>query len=96
MGEEGHVASLFPGEPASVTSLPALYRPVEVPKPPPNRVTLGYGAIAAARQVWVLVSGTGKEGALRQSLAPAGQTPLARVLRARAGTRIYTDVVCDA
>jgi 6-phosphogluconolactonase len=92
MGEDGHVASLFPGEPEEVISSPQIYRPVVGPKPPPNRITLGYGAIAAAQQVWVLVSGAGKQVALERSLEPEGKTPLARVLAVRAMTRILTDV----
>ena len=92
MGEDGHVASLFPGEPESVMTSPAVYRAVTATKPPPRRITLGYAAIAAARQVWVLASGAGKEVALRDSLDPAGQTPLARVIKARLRTRILTDV----
>jgi 6-phosphogluconolactonase len=91
MGEEGHVASLFPGEPGEIVASPAVYRPVTVPKPPPRRVTLGYQAIGAARQVWVLAAGPGKESALRLSLAPAGNTPLARVLKQRSHTCIVTD-----
>jgi 6-phosphogluconolactonase len=93
MGEDGHVASLFPRESESMLADPAVYRViVNSPKPPPNRVTLGYPAIAAARQVWVLASGAGKEAALRESLKPDGQTPLARVLRSRTQTKIFTDV----
>jgi 6-phosphogluconolactonase len=92
LGEDGHVASLFPGEPETVIAGGAVYRTVTGTKPPPQRVTLGYPAIAAARQVWVLVSGAGKAGALRESLRPAGRTPLARVLRMRPETRIFTDV----
>jgi 6-phosphogluconolactonase len=61
------------------------------PKPPPNRVTLGYAAIAVARQAWVLVSGTGKEAALRESLDANGRTPLARVTQIRTQTRIFSD-----
>ena len=96
MGEDGHVASLFPGEPDSVIANKSVYRAISnSPKPPPNRVTLGYPAIAAARQVWVLVSGAGKEAALRESLNPTGQTPLARVLRLRSSTRIFTDIRID-
>ncbi len=90
LGEDGHVASLFPGEPAAVASNPAVYRAVTAIKPPPRRVTLGYGVIAAAREVWVLVSGSGKEGALRESLRPEGRTPLARVLRSRTRTRVFS------
>jgi len=92
MGEDGHVASLFPGEPRSAISDPEVYRPVIASKTPRRRITLGYLAIAAARQVWVLASGPGKEGALRESLGPLGQTPLARVLKSRGSTRIFTDI----
>lgn len=93
MGEDGHVASLFPGEPASAMADKSVYRTIQnSPKPPPNRVTLGYAAIAAARQVWVLASGSGKEEALRESLKPDGQTPLARVLQMRQQRRIFTDI----
>lgn len=92
MGEDGHVASLFPGEAEAVMSSPAVYRVVIASKPPPRRITLSYAAIAAAREVWVLASGAGKEAALRDSLSAAGQTPLARVLRQRPDTRIFTDI----
>lgn len=92
MGEDGHIASLFPGEPDAVTNSPAVYRPVTASKPPPRRITLGYDAIAAAREVCVLASGTGKESALRESLSSTGSTPLARLLRSRSHTRIYTDL----
>ncbi len=92
MGEDGHVASLFPSEIEAVNSDNAVYRAVKnSPKPPPNRVTLGYAAIAAARQVWVLVSGAGKEAALHESLAANGYTPLARVTKFRTQTRIFCD-----
>ena len=82
-----------PGEPESAIADKSVYRAISnSPKPPPNRVTLGYPAIAAARQVWVLASGAGKEAALCESLNPNGQTPLARVLRSRNTTRIFTDI----
>jgi len=91
MGEDGHVASLFPGEPEAVWSDKAVYRAVTAGKPPPQRITLGYATIAAARQVWVLASGAGKARALRESLAPSGQTPLGRVVQSRPHTRIFSD-----
>ncbi len=92
MGEDGHIASLFPGESGDVMSSQAVYRSVTASKPPPRRITLGYAAIAAAREVWVLASGAGKEAALRESLSPDGTTPLARVLRGRERTCIFTDL----
>ena len=94
LGEDGHVASLFPGEPEALAASPAIYRAISnSPKPPPNRVTLGYAAIASARKVWMLASGKGKEAPLRASLSPGGTTPFARVLQARRDTRIFTDVL---
>jgi len=92
MGEDGHVASLFPNETDEMITATAVYRAVTASKPPPHRITLGYSAIVAAKQVWVLASGAGKVDALRESLRPGGQTPLARVLRLRQQTRIFTDI----
>lgn len=91
-GEDGHVASLFPGEPATVMNDDAVYRAVTAVKPPPRRITLGYEAIAAAWDVWVLVSGAGKEKSLKESLSPEGKTPLARVIRLHGETKIFSDV----
>ncbi len=92
MGGDGHVASLFPGEPDVLISDRAIYRAVKnSPKPPPNRITLGYPAIAAAKQVWVLVSGTGKEAALCESLISKSRTPLARLTQFRTRAKIFSD-----
>ena len=92
MGEDGHVASLFPGESDVLILDKVIYRAVKnSPKPPPNRVTLGYTTITAAKQVWVLVSGDGKETALRESLSSKGRTPLARVTQFRTRTKIFSD-----
>ena len=92
MGEDGHVASLFPGESNVLILDKVIYRAVNnSPKPPSNRVTLGYAVIAAARQVWVLVSGVGKEAALRESLFSKGHTPLARVTQFRTHTNFFSD-----
>jgi 6-phosphogluconolactonase len=87
MGEDGHVASLFPGMPPQ----PGVYYSVIGPKPPPQRITVSYEVLAAAREVWVFVSGTGKEMALSRSLASVGDTPLARVINSRTNTKIFCD-----
>ncbi len=92
MGEDGHVASLFPEESEADRNRPDIYRPVIAVKPPPQRITLGYPVLAAAREVWVLASGAGKAVALAESLEPAGDTPLARVIKSRSLTRIFSDI----
>jgi hypothetical protein len=40
----------------------------------------------------VLAAGQGKAAAFTESIAPTGQTPLARVLQRRAQTKIFTDI----
>ena len=61
------------------------------PKPPPTRISLSYKTIFAAKNIWILVSGAGKESALRQSLSPQGDTPLARVIQSRP-VKIFADL----
>jgi 6-phosphogluconolactonase len=92
MGEDGHVASLFPGKMEGKMPADIFCAVNNSPKPPPDRVTLSYAAIAAAKNVWVLASGAGKETALRESLSPSGKTPLARVIQSRFRTKILTDI----
>jgi 6-phosphogluconolactonase len=92
VGENGHVASLFPEEPESLIADPAIYRAVTTTKPPPRRITLGYGVIIGAREVWTLVSGAGKEEAFKESLSSGGKTPLAQVLQRRSRTVIFSDI----
>jgi 6-phosphogluconolactonase len=92
MGEDGHVASLFPNATAEIADCTTPFLAVEnSPKPPPNRITLSYLTIAAAKQVLVLASGAGKEAALRDSLNFSGKTPLARVIQSRSNTTIFSD-----
>ncbi|MGP8020018.1 MAG: 6-phosphogluconolactonase [Limisphaerales bacterium] len=96
MGEDGHVASLFPDAPAEVVNHPGPCLLIEnSPKPPPRRVSLSYAAIAAARQVWVLISGAGKEQALRESLDFSRKTPLAKVIELRQKTLIFGQIEAD-
>jgi 6-phosphogluconolactonase len=90
IGEDGHVASLFPHDTEAFESC-AVYRAITGPKPPPRRITLGYPALIEARAVWVLASGKGKSDILRSSLADDNSTPLARVLSSRTHTEIFTD-----
>ncbi|MDT0164451.1 6-phosphogluconolactonase [Actinotalea sp. AC32] len=82
MGPDGHVASLFPGDPA----LEVLDRTVvgvqASPKPPPQRVSLTFPAIEAAHEVWVVVAGSEKAGPTARALAgdDMHETPAAGAL----------------
>jgi 6-phosphogluconolactonase len=70
LGPEGHVASIFPESPAAAATEPVV-AVHDCPKPPPTRITLTLPAIQAARQVWVVVAGEEKAGAVALSL-PGG------------------------
>ena len=93
VGPDGHVASLFPNASDQIMNCKTPFLHVgNSPKPPPKRISLSYAAITAAKEVWVLASGKGKEQVLSESLSENGATPLARVLKSRAQTRIFTDI----
>ncbi|HEX6077362.1 MAG TPA: 6-phosphogluconolactonase [Micromonosporaceae bacterium] len=80
VGEDGHVASVFPESPTGYET-----RPVAAvrgsPKPPPVRTTLTLPAINTAEEVWLIVSGPDKSRAVGLALAGAGpvQVPAAGV-----------------
>lgn len=67
IGPEGHVASLFPEQPAlhAEGSVVAVHGS---PKPPPVRISLTLAALQAAREVWILASGASKARAVRLAL----------------------------
>ena len=75
VGPEGHVASIFPDSPAA-TATGTVVAVRDCPKPPPTRVSLTFGAIQAAREVWVLASGAEKAGAVAEALSGIGQVKL--------------------
>jgi len=69
LGEDGHVASLFPGRPELDVDDRIAVGVTESPKPPPERVSLTFSALNRSRSVWFLVSGEGKADAVARALA---------------------------
>lgn len=83
VGPDGHVASLFPGHPATLQGEAVTVAVHDSPKPPPERVSLTMEALGRSRAVWFLVSGAEKADAVARALAPEGstsQTPARGVL----------------
>ena len=69
VGPDGHVASLFPGH-SQLDVDDAIAVPVtDSPKPPPDRITLTFGALNRSGEVWFVVSGEGKADAVARALA---------------------------
>ena len=81
MGPDGHVASLFPGHPAAETAGAPTVAVHDSPKPPPDRVSLTFEAIGAAREVWVVAAGAGKAEQVAAALGgqPRTEVPAAGV-----------------
>lgn len=69
VGPDGHVASLFPGHPALDVDDTIAVAVHDSPKPPPDRVSLTFGALNRSRAVWFLVSGAEKADAVAAALA---------------------------
>lgn len=80
VGPDGHTASLFPGQPG-VYDERAVVAVHGAPKPPPTRISLTFASIAAAKEVWLVVSGADKAAAVAMALGGAGrvQVPAAGV-----------------
>lgn len=77
MGEDGHTASLFPGNAA--LDNPALAVAVEnAPKPPSYRVSLGLSAIQQATARFVIVTGQDKHDAMCQ-IGQGADLPVCRI-----------------
>lgn len=64
LGEDGHTASLFPGQEwGEDQTTPAALAITNAPKPPPDRVSLSAPRLSNARQVLFLVTGAAKVAA---------------------------------
>jgi 6-phosphogluconolactonase len=93
VGPDGHVASLFPGSPQLDVDDRVAVPVTDSPKPPPERISLTFDALNRADEVWFLVSGEGKAGAVARALAADGDvhdTP-ARGVRGLATTIWFLD-----
>ena len=89
LGEDGHTASLFPGDPAAAATEAPVIGVRGAPKPPPERITLTFPVLRRARFTLLLATGASK------------REPLARV---RDGDRTVPagrmgddldEIVCD-
>jgi 6-phosphogluconolactonase len=69
LGPDGHIASLFPGFPQLDVDDQIAVPVTGSPKPPPERISLTFGALNRSKAVWFLVSGEEKAHAVAQALA---------------------------
>ena len=62
MGEDGHTASLFPGQLHPDSEL--VHAVYDAPKPPPDRISLSRNALSKCSELLILVTGAGKRQAV--------------------------------
>lgn len=67
MGEDGHTASLFPGHDHDNSE--TVHAVHNAPKPPSDRVSLSARTLGETRELLILVTGSGKQDAVRRWLA---------------------------
>lgn len=81
IGEDGHIASLFPGQPQSDSIRTAALSIRNSPKPPPDRISLTIPMLTRTRNLWLLAAGDQKAKAVAEVLQnPDCDLPAARVL----------------
>lgn len=87
MGEDGHTASLFPGHVHSTDE--AVHAVFNSPKPPPERISLSAKTLSNSLQVLFLVTGAGKQEAVKQWRQ--GEVLPVALIRPEAGVDVYID-----
>lgn len=86
VGEDGHIASLFPGSPLLNERDRRVAVVEDSPKPPRRRLTLTPRALSEARAILVVADGEAKRAAVERAMAPEGsveETPARLVRNAR-------------
>lgn len=64
MGEDGHIASLFPGHEHDQDEL--VHAVYNSPKPPPERISISAGGLSASHEVIFLITGSNKQDAVKR------------------------------
>jgi 6-phosphogluconolactonase len=92
VGEDGHIASIFPGDPEGAADVAVAWTD-RAPKPPARRMTLTMATIARARRVAIAAFGPSKQRVIAGALSDEqDRSPLARVLRATERPLLLTDM----
>jgi 6-phosphogluconolactonase len=90
LGEDGHTAALFPGDPAGLRAdAAAVIYISNSPKPPSQRISLSVNSLGNSRALWLLATGASKKIAL-QRLHTDVQDPVSYI-KTENGVDIFTD-----
>jgi len=79
VGEDGHVASIFPDHPSSEPTAQTVIGVSDSPKAPAERISLTLPTLSRAGQVWFLASGAEKAAAVAAAVTGDQSVPAGRV-----------------
>jgi len=94
MGEDGHIASLIPGDPGLATAMDPTNEEmiVSVPEglgaPPLPRVSLTFAALSQARAIFLLIAGEAKREVVERAAAGADLPVRALITQTRVPVRV--------
>jgi 6-phosphogluconolactonase len=92
VGEDGHVASIFPGYTAPERDDDWVSRIVDAPKMPRHRITLTMQALHGAREVWLGAFGASKREIVHALRTQANdRLPVQRLLAGVSRVTLWTD-----
>lgn len=94
LGEDGHVASLFPGQWDESEERGAI-EVLDSPKPPRERVSFSMSKINDSESVWFIVSGSEKHDAVEKIIARDGSVPASHV-HGKVETLLFADLAALA
>ncbi|MDO5677460.1 MAG: 6-phosphogluconolactonase [Propionibacteriaceae bacterium] len=90
IGEDGHVASIFPGHPSFESTGRAVIGVEDSPKEPAERISLTIPTLNRADEVWIMATGAAKADAVRRSIEGDQALPGAHV-RGKVATYWFLD-----
>ncbi|HSO70506.1 MAG TPA: 6-phosphogluconolactonase [Arachnia sp.] len=90
VGEDGHIASIFPGHPSFEPTTRSVIGVTDAPKPPTERISLTIPALNRSTEMWIMATGEAKADAVAGALQGDQRLPAAHV-RGKKVTLWYLD-----
>ena len=92
VGEDGHIASLFPGHNALTQNELRAVAVEDAPKPPRRRLSMTMRYLLQSKQIWVIAIGPRKLPVLQAAInKKSNSTPLDLVMRNAKDVTVFTD-----